>query len=142
MRTEFKQQVCILLTIVCLGLSSATSAWAAPGAAGKSENEGALKGPRKHLSVIVLSGVAGAILGLSTLSFYGRPQDKLSNIAGGAAVGIIIGAMYTTYRAAAEPREFYGLHGEPREPFATTSSGDLRLARASAAPTVRFSISF
>jgi hypothetical protein len=65
------------------------------------------QGPRRHLTTIVMSGLAGAILGLSTLSFYGRPQDKLSNIATGFAIGIVIGAAYTTYKAAAEPKDFY-----------------------------------
>jgi len=66
-------------------------------------------GPRRHLSTIVFAGVAGAILGLSTLSFYGRPQDKLSHIAIGAAIGIISGTMYTTFKAATEPKDFYSL---------------------------------
>jgi hypothetical protein len=53
-----------------------------------------------------LAGIAGAILGLSTLSFYGRPQDKLSNIAIGFAIGVIGGAVYTTYKAASAPRDW------------------------------------
>lgn len=69
----------------------------------------ASEGPRKHLSTIVFAGVAGAVLGLSTLSFYGRPQEKLSHIAIGAAIGIIGGAMYTTFKAATEPKDFYSL---------------------------------
>lgn len=64
-------------------------------------------GPRKQIAVIVFAGLAGAILGLSTLSFYGRPQDKLANIPVGAAVGIIIGTTYSTYKAATEGRSFY-----------------------------------
>ena len=67
-----------------------------------------VSGPRKPLTIIVFAGVAGAILGLSTLSFYGRPQDKLANIAVGFAIGIISGAVYTTYKAAASPKDFYG----------------------------------
>jgi hypothetical protein len=62
---------------------------------------------RRPVSTIVFAGIAGAILGLSTLSFYGRPQDKLSNIAIGFAFGVIIGAGYTTYKAATQPHEFY-----------------------------------
>lgn len=65
-------------------------------------------GPRRQLTNIVFAGLAGAVLGLSTLSFYGRPQDKLDNIAIGAAIGIIGGTIFTTYKAAAEPRDFYG----------------------------------
>ena len=60
-------------------------------------------GPRKQLATIVFAGLAGAVLGLSTLSFYGRPQDKLSNIAVGFAIGIIAGTAYTTYKQATRP---------------------------------------
>ena len=71
-------------------------------------------GPRKQLATIVFAGLAGAILGLSTLSFYGRPQDKLSNIAVGFAVGIIGGTMYTTYKTATQP---YGMTDFERQMF-------------------------
>ena len=64
-------------------------------------------GPRRQLATIIFAGLAGAILGLSTLSFYGRPQDKLENIGIGLAVGIISGTVYTTYKAATQPRQFY-----------------------------------
>jgi hypothetical protein len=73
----------------------------------KATNTEKVSGPKKQLSTIVFAGVAGAILGLSTLSFYGRPQDKLSNIAVGFAIGVISGAIYTTYKAASQPRDFY-----------------------------------
>lgn len=72
------------------------------------------KGPKHHLSRIILSGLAGAVLGLSTLSFYGRPQDKLSNIALGAAVGVIGGAVFSTYQVAREPHEAYGAELDPQ----------------------------
>lgn len=65
-------------------------------------------GPRRQLATIIFAGLGGAILGLSTLSFYGRPQDKLSNIAIGFAVGVITGTGYVTYKAATRPQEFYG----------------------------------
>ena len=66
-----------------------------------------LTGTRKQLATIVFAGLAGAILGLSTLSFYGRPQDHLSNIAIGFAVGVIGGAIFTTYRVATKPYDAY-----------------------------------
>lgn len=72
-------------------------------------NEVATQGPRRHLATIVFAGLAGAVLGLSTLSFYGRPQDRLSNIAVGFAIGVIGGTIYTTYKAATEPHDFYNL---------------------------------
>jgi hypothetical protein len=74
-----------------------------------SESDGApSSGPRKHLATIIFAGLGGAIVGLSTLSFYGRPQDKLGNIGIGFAVGIIAGTGYVTYKLATKPHEFYG----------------------------------
>ena len=64
-------------------------------------------GPRRQISTIVYTGLGGAVLGLSTLSFYGRPQDYLGNIPMGFGIGIIIGTIYMTYQAATNPDEFY-----------------------------------
>lgn len=69
--------------------------------------QGAALGPRRQLATIIFAGLAGGVLGLSTLSFYGRPQDKLSNIPLGAAIGIITGVTYTTFKAATQPKDFY-----------------------------------
>jgi hypothetical protein len=63
---------------------------------------------KQQLQTIVFAGLAGAILGLSTLSFYGRPQDKLSNIAVGFAFGIITGTVVATYQAAVSSKEYRG----------------------------------
>ncbi|MDZ4662610.1 MAG: hypothetical protein SGJ18_13440 [Pseudomonadota bacterium] len=95
----------ILLIFILLLFSNST--WAQ--SAGRSENT---TGPRRQLATIIFAGLSGAILGLSTLSFYGRPQDRLSNIAVGFALGIFGGTIYTTYKAAAKPQEFYGLTGD------------------------------
>ena len=81
-------------------------------------NENVTQGPRRHLGTIIFAGVAGAILGLSTLSFYGRPQDELPNIAMGFAIGVIGGTMYTTYQAAVEPKDFYGWQNASPEAWA------------------------
>lgn len=74
-------------------------------------------GPRKQLATIVFCGLGGAIVGLSTLSFYGRPQDKLSNISIGAAVGVIAGTAYVTYRAARNPGQLYGVIPQSEREF-------------------------
>ena len=85
-------------------------------------------GPRRQLATIIYSGLGGAVLGLSTLSFYGRPQDKLSNIAVGFAVGVITGTIAVTYSAATNPDELYGLAPSrdellgPAPSFATLAS--------------------
>lgn len=99
------------LVLLCLVLVT-PQGWAAAGtppAAPEEEKVTASKGgPRKQLATIVFAGLGGAVLGLSTLSFYGRPQDYLSNIGIGLALGIITGTIYVTYKAASKPDEFYG----------------------------------
>lgn len=53
---------------------------------------------REKFSIIMYSTVGGAILGLSTLSFYGKPSDHVGNIYTGAALGLIGGASYVGYK--------------------------------------------
>ena len=93
----------LILSLSLAVLIPAGEAFAQAGGQSTSRNFG----PRKQVAVIIFAGLAGAILGLSTLSFYGRPQDKLANIPVGAAVGIIVGTTYSTYKAATEGRSFY-----------------------------------
>jgi hypothetical protein len=96
----------IVLIVLCvISLATSEGAWAQ---AHDSKTTGALGAPRQQVATIIFSGLAGAILGLSTLSFYGRPQDRLANIGVGAAVGVITGAIYTTYQAASKPRKNEG----------------------------------
>lgn len=72
-------------------------------------------GPRKQIATIIFAGLAGGVLGLSTLSFYGRPQDKLANVPMGVGIGVIIGAIYTTFNAATKPREFMNESNYPMD---------------------------
>ncbi len=109
----------VISILICFSFVSSLSFPAlaqSPDKAGQS----ATQGPRRHLANIVFAGLAGAVLGLSTLSFYGRPQDRLSNIAVGFAIGVIGGTMFSTYKAAAEPRDFYGFE-DPTLRFETKS---------------------
>ena len=71
--------------------------------------------PRRQIATIVYMGLAGAVLGLSTLSFYGRPQDRLTNIAVGFGVGVMVGAVYMTYKAATDPAKEYRSEYEMEE---------------------------
>ncbi len=100
-------QILKLFVCVALVVSMTGSAFAQAGSLSDDQKK-SLSGPRKQLATIIFGGLGGAILGLSTLSFYGRPQDKLSNIAIGAAVGVIAGTAFVTYKAATNPSELYG----------------------------------
>ncbi|PIS10128.1 MAG: hypothetical protein COT73_11040 [Bdellovibrio sp. CG10_big_fil_rev_8_21_14_0_10_47_8] len=51
-------------------------------------------GLRKGLATVMFAGLAGAVLGLSTLSFYGEPQEHIGNIWTGLAIGTIAGSVY------------------------------------------------
>lgn len=110
----FKIFTCLLLVISISSQSFSQAQAPNPGASGgddKSKTSSA--GPRKQLATIIFAGLGGAVLGLSTLSFYGRPQDHLSNIAIGFAIGVITGTTIVTAKAATNPAEFYGTQYQP-----------------------------
>ena len=52
-------------------------------------------------------GAAGAILGLSTLSFVEEPGDNLNNIVVGAAIGVIVGVGVVAWSQAEKSRETF-----------------------------------
>lgn len=49
---------------------------------------------KRNTATIIFSSLGGGILGLSTLSFYGRPEEHTDNITSGAALGLIGGIIY------------------------------------------------
>ncbi len=114
-----------------------TSAQPPAGAIGEQKPHGG--GPRKQLATIIFAGLGGAILGLSTLSFYGRPQDYLANIPIGFAIGIIGGTCVVTYRAATNPQELYGSRPELEREF---DSPRTQLARFAGPKPTGFNFSF
>jgi len=111
MRATFSTLTSILTSTLVFALTLAVAVSAvSPNALaqGTSAEKPPSGGPRRQLGTIIYAGLGGAVLGLSTLSFYGRPQDKLANIAIGFAVGVIGGTIAVTYSAATNPDEFYG----------------------------------
>lgn len=68
---------------------------------------------KNDLLVVVSGGLAGAILGLSTLSFVEEPKEHTRNILVGASVGIIAGVGYVAFSQANKSRDLlYGPSGE------------------------------
>ena len=61
---------------------------------------------RDALTVVAM-GSAGAILGLSTLSFVEEPKDHLKNIVVGGAIGIIVGVGFVAWGQASKSRDSY-----------------------------------
>lgn len=47
---------------------------------------------------ILVSGLIGGVLGLSTLSFYAHPEEHILNIPIGAGIGIVGAILYVSYQ--------------------------------------------
>lgn len=122
--------VAIITAVILIFTFYPASAFAQYGGLGGTQGQQPSLGPRKQMATIIFAGLAGAILGLSTLSFYGRPQDKLPNIGMGLAVGIISGTIYTTYLAATRPKTYFeGLVPSIEEERITSSTLAMRVGR-------------
>lgn len=78
----------LLLAFLVLSLSFSSQSWA------QSSPEDVVKQTQGDLLVVVGAGVGGAVLGLSTLSFYDTPSKNISNVWTGAALGIIAGVIF------------------------------------------------
>jgi hypothetical protein len=69
---------------------------------------------RKNTAIVLFSGIGGSLLGLSTLSFYGNPQEHTGNINTGTILGILAGIGYVVYdntakRPAPRTYDYYGM---------------------------------
>lgn len=125
-----KSAIALLVVLSCVSQGFAQNT--ANGGNGLGEQKAhVIGGPRKQLATIVFAGLGGAILGLSTLSFYGRPQENLRNIVIGAAFGIFVGTSYVTYKAALNPAELYGSRPQIEPELERTGAFALQSAPAS-----------
>ncbi len=65
---------------------------------------------RRNLATIIMAGFGGAVLGLSTLSFYGSPQNHIDNITTGFFLGLAGGGVYVasqSYTNTTHPEDSY-----------------------------------
>ena len=70
--------------------------------------------------------MAGAVLGLSTLSFVEEPKDHTRNIIVGASIGIIFGVGYVAFSQATKTQEMmYGPEDEVQAKLESLSPKDL-----------------
>ena len=51
---------------------------------------------RNTMGTVLIAGLVGGVLGLSTLSFYDKPQDHIKNIFFGAGGMMLVAAVMTT----------------------------------------------
>jgi len=64
-----------------------------------------IKNTQNDIMIVGAAGAAGAVLGLSTLSFVDTPSKHVSNIWTGAALGIIAGVIFVAYNSAQKGSE-------------------------------------
>jgi H+/Cl- antiporter ClcA len=64
-----------------------------------------IKNTQNDILIVVAAGAAGAILGLSTLSFVDKPSQHIANTWTGAALGIIAGVIVVAYNSAQKGSE-------------------------------------
>lgn len=64
-----------------------------------------IKNTQNDIVLVAAAGAGGAILGLSTLSFYDKPSPHISNVWTGAAIGIIAGVIWVAYNSAQKGSE-------------------------------------
>lgn len=90
-----KKWLCFLL---CLPLITVNLAYA------QSEDD-FVKNTQNDILLVGAAGAGGAILGLSTLSFYDKPSKHVANVWTGAAIGIIAGVIFVAYMSAQKGSE-------------------------------------
>lgn len=64
-----------------------------------------IKNTQDDIILVGAAGVGGAVLGLSTLSFYDQPSEHVANIWTGAAIGVIAGVIWVAYSSASNNSE-------------------------------------
>jgi hypothetical protein len=52
---------------------------------------------KRTTATVLFTSIGGGVLGLSTLSFYGKPQEHTDNITIGVLLGLITGVGYVVY---------------------------------------------
>ena len=77
-------------------------------------------GYKRKIATVMFAGLGGAVLGLSTLSFYGEPEEHIGNIWAGLAVGLIGGAVFVSMDSMNTNSTDYGKIQWPQNPSQRT----------------------
>lgn len=62
---------------------------------------------KTDILIVVAGGLAGAVLGLSTLSFVEEPKKHSKNILYGSSIGIIAGVAFVAFNQANKSKEMF-----------------------------------
>lgn len=66
-----------------------------------------VKDSLRDISIVAGTGLGGAVLGLSTLSFVEEPKEHLDNILIGGSIGIIVGVAIVAWGQATKSKGLY-----------------------------------
>jgi hypothetical protein len=82
----------------------------------------------RDMSIVLGAGAAGAILGLSTLSFVDEPSAHAKNIAVGGAIGIVFGVAVVIFYQASKTNVYQAQSTLPlsAEQFASVSKKEFK----------------
>lgn len=86
-----------------------------------------MAGFKKNLATVMFAGLGGAVLGLSTLSFYGKPEEHIGNIWLGLGVGLIGGTVYVSMQPSATKTD-YGKTQWPQNPHQKSTKAQSLMA--------------
>ena len=101
---KIRESASFLINVIfLLSLGSTQNLFAQAGSEGDLDD--LVSDTKTDLLVVVGGGLAGAVLGLSTLSFVEEPKDHTRNILVGASLGIIAGVGFVAFSQATKTRD-------------------------------------
>ncbi|MFV3407810.1 hypothetical protein [Bdellovibrio bacteriovorus] len=95
---------------------------------------------KRNVAAVLFSTLGGAILGLSTLSFYGEPQEHTGNITTGALVGLLGGVGYVIYDSSRPAAPQYEYSQNLGMDFKNRRASETFVAKAP--PMIQYSFTF
>lgn len=74
--------------------------------------DGLVDETKQDIMLVLGAGLAGAVLGLSTLSFVEEPKEHTRNILVGASIGVIVGVAFVAFNQANKSRDLIYSSGD------------------------------
>lgn len=128
----------ILCSLILAFSLSSPRVWAQDAAGGEGGEDDIVKETQSDLILIGAAGAGGALLGLSTLSFYDKPSKHVSNVWMGAAIGVIAGVILVAVNHAQKTEDEMAYLPQPKvtPEFTTAARSDWHFNNIEAASTV------
>lgn len=140
--------LCILLVLFMSFQAFAQGAPAEAPAEGGADatNDPIVKQTVSDVGIVVGMGAAGAIVGLSTLSFYEKPKEHWKNVTMGGAIGVILGVAVVAYLQATRTQDYDEEESEESALFDTKQRNrwheEIFQKNQSSQPTLAFNLNF